>query len=98
MVENTCHCEGNGCTFASGTCPSGHDGNRPRAGGRGRERKEGPWHRIPAPRSGASSGIEVEDAIHGEHRWHPNALGVSGVLFCCVTGAAPIAAMLFNVR
>ncbi len=25
-----------------------------------------------------------------------NALGLSGVLFCIVTGAAPIAAMLFN--
>ena len=47
-------------------------------------------------KTGASSGIEIEDAIHGGHRLAPNALGVSGVLFCCVTGAAPIAAMLFN--
>jgi len=43
------------------------------------------------------SGIEVEDPIHGEQRLASNALGLSGVLFCCVTGAAPIAAMLFNV-
>jgi amino acid transporter len=47
--------------------------------------------------TGASSGMEIEDPIHGEHRLASNALGVSGVLFCCVTGAAPIAAMLFNV-
>lgn len=35
----------------------------------------------------------------GEHtgRLAQNALGLSGVLFCIVTGAAPIAAMLFNV-
>ena len=47
----------------------------------------------PAPRPASRSRI----AIHGEHRLASNALGVSGVLFCCVTGAAPIAAMLFNV-
>jgi amino acid transporter len=36
---------------------------------------------------------------HEEHsgRLAQNALGLSGVLFCIVTGAAPIAAMLFNV-
>ncbi|MEA2179123.1 MAG: hypothetical protein QOG77_2420, partial [Solirubrobacteraceae bacterium] len=35
----------------------------------------------------------------GEHsgRLAQNALGLPGVLFCIVTGAAPIAAMLFNV-
>src|SRR5215218_8142139 len=44
-----------------------------------------------------ATGITVEDPIHGEHRLASNALGLSGVLFCCVTGAAPIAAMLFNV-
>ena len=47
--------------------------------------------------AGASSGVEIEDPIHGGSRLASNALGVSGVLFCCVTGAAPIAAMLFNV-
>jgi amino acid transporter len=42
--------------------------------------------------------VVVEDPIHGtENRLASGALGLSGVLFCCVTGAAPIAAMLFNV-
>ena len=27
----------------------------------------------------------------------PNALGLTSVLFCIVTGAAPLAAMVFNV-
>jgi len=37
------------------------------------------------------------DAVHGGHyQLATNALGLSGVLFCIVTGAAPIAAMLFN--
>jgi amino acid transporter len=40
---------------------------------------------------------EVVDAVHGEHHaLAANALSLSGVLFCIVTGAAPIAAMLFN--
>ena len=47
-------------------------------------------------RSARATG-DVIDAIHGEHRLAPNALGLAGVLFCIVTGAAPIAAMLFNV-
>ena len=36
---------------------------------------------------------EVVDPVHGLAR---NALGLPQVLFCIVTGAAPIAAMLFN--
>jgi amino acid transporter len=32
-----------------------------------------------------------------DHKLAENALGLPGVLFCIVTGAAPIAAMLFNV-
>jgi amino acid transporter len=44
-----------------------------------------------------ATGIEIQDPIHGEQRLASNALGLSGVLFCCVTGAAPIAAMMFNV-
>src|SRR5918997_1474037 len=39
-------------------------------------------------------------AVHGDQhsgRLAQNALGLPGVLFCIVTGAAPIAAMLFNV-
>jgi amino acid transporter len=39
------------------------------------------------------------EAVRHEHsgRLAQNALGLPGVLFCIVTGAAPIAAMLFNV-
>jgi amino acid transporter len=33
----------------------------------------------------------------GDHRLASNALGLPGLLFCIVTGAAPITAMLFNV-
>ena len=40
---------------------------------------------------------EMVDPIHGEHHaLASNALSLTGVLFCIVTGAAPIAAMLFN--
>jgi amino acid transporter len=40
---------------------------------------------------------EVVDPIHGQHHaLAANALSLTGVLFCIVTGAAPIAAMLFN--
>jgi len=40
---------------------------------------------------------EMVDAVHGGHyQLASGALGLSGVLFCIVTGAAPIAAMLFN--
>src|SRR6266540_5742771 len=31
------------------------------------------------------------------HRLAPNAVGLPSVLFCIVTGAAPLAAMMFNV-
>ena len=47
--------------------------------------------------SDASTARDIVEPIHGEHRLAGNALGLSGVLFCIVTGAAPIAAMLFNV-
>ena len=44
---------------------------------------------------------EVEFGDHAEtredHMLASNALGLPQVLFCIVTGAAPIAAMLFNV-
>jgi amino acid transporter len=44
-----------------------------------------------------SDAPEMVDAVHGGHyQLASNALGLSGVLFCIVTGAAPIAAMLFN--
>jgi len=40
---------------------------------------------------------EMVDAVHtGHYQLASGALGLSGVLFCIVTGAAPIAAMLFN--
>jgi amino acid transporter len=45
--------------------------------------------------STASSG-EMVDVVHGEHHLAANALGLPQVLFCIVTGSAPIAAMLFN--
>jgi amino acid transporter len=45
----------------------------------------------------ASGEGEMVDVIHGSHHaLASNALGLTGVLFCIVTGAAPIAAMLFN--
>lgn len=46
-------------------------------------------------REGATT--EVVDAMHGGHyTLARNALGLRQVLFCIVTGSAPIAAMLFN--
>src|SRR6266508_5225679 len=36
-------------------------------------------------------------SAHRTHRLAPNALGLPSVLFCIVTGAAPLAAMMFNV-
>ena len=39
---------------------------------------------------------DVVEPMHGEHRLAGNSLGLSGVLFCIVTGAAPISAMMFN--
>jgi amino acid transporter len=46
--------------------------------------------RWPLPETEASSGDE-------HHRLAANALGLPQVLFCIVTGAAPLAAMMFNV-
>ena len=46
--------------------------------------------------SGALQGdIDVDKA--NVHKLHKNALGLSGVLYFCIAGSAPIAAMLFNV-
>jgi amino acid transporter len=39
----------------------------------------------------------VTAADHGVDRLKPNAVGLMGVIFVAVTGAAPISAMLFNV-
>jgi amino acid transporter len=44
-----------------------------------------------------SVGEEIVDPVHGSHRLAANALGLRGVLFCILTGSAPIAAMQFNV-
>ncbi len=44
----------------------------------------------------SAAASDVVDAIHGEHHLAANALGLPQVLFCIVTGSAPIAAMLFN--
>src|SRR3977135_2845103 len=39
----------------------------------------------------------VSAATAGVDRLKPNAIGLAGVIFVAVTGAAPISAMLFNV-
>src|ERR1700752_1049071 len=44
---------------------------------------------------GAVESVSVADA--GVDRLKPNAIGLAGVIFVAVTGAAPISAMLFNV-
>ncbi len=45
----------------------------------------------------ASPSAEIVDPLHGGHQsLATNALGLPQVLFCIVTGCAPIAAMLFN--
>ena len=49
----------------------------------------------PGDRSG---GADIVNAATGEHRLANGALNMWQVLFCIVTGAAPIAAMLFNGR
>jgi amino acid transporter len=46
----------------------------------------------PAPPPSVAAPTRVEQT-----RLAPNALGLSSVLFCIVTGAAPLAAMMFNV-
>src|SRR6478672_1959529 len=53
-------------------------------------------HILPEASSVAGGPSAVRHEDHSG-RLAQNALGLSGVLFCCVTGAAPIAAMLFNV-
>jgi amino acid transporter len=46
----------------------------------------------------AAAPTEMVDPVHGgHHRLATNALGLRGVLFCILTGSAPIAAMQFNV-
>ena len=45
----------------------------------------------------ASGGdTDVINPMTGQHQLAHGALGLRQVLFCCVTGAAPISAMLFN--
>jgi amino acid transporter len=45
----------------------------------------------------STAAVDVVDPIHGGHnQLARNALGMPQVLFCIVTGSAPIAAMLFN--
>ena len=39
---------------------------------------------------------DIVNPMTGEHHLAKGALGMRQVLFCCVTGSAPIAAMLFN--
>ena len=53
-------------------------------------------HILPEASSVAGGPSAVRHEDHSG-RLAQNALGLSGVLFCIVTGAAPIAAMLFNV-
>jgi amino acid transporter len=54
-----------------------------------------PEPRIRASHEGMVESVSVESA--GVDRLKPNAIGLTGVIFVAVTGAAPISAMLFNV-
>ena len=45
----------------------------------------------------AHTARDFVEPMHGEHRLAGGSLGLVGVLFCIVTGAAPITAMAFNV-
>src|SRR3954453_22053726 len=54
-----------------------------------------PGERIRATHEGPVESVSVADA--GVDRLKPNAIGLAGVIFVAVTGAAPISAMLFNV-
>ncbi len=47
--------------------------------------------------SEAHAARDVVEPMHGEHRLAGGSLNLLGVLFCIVTGAAPITAMAFNV-
>lgn len=51
------------------------------------------------PREGMRAAVESIDVAQREdvHKLRPGAVGLIGVLFLSVTGAAPISAMLFNV-
>jgi len=46
--------------------------------------------------TGGSPGADVVNPMQGQHRLAEGTLSLQQVLFCCVTGAAPITAMLFN--
>ena len=54
-----------------------------------------PDRRVEAHHEGMVESVTVVDA--GVDRLKPNAIGLLGVIFVAVTGAAPISAMLFNV-
>jgi amino acid transporter len=54
-----------------------------------------PGPRVQATHQGTVESISVADS--GVDRLKPNAIGLWGVIFVGVTGAAPISAMLFNV-
>ena len=54
-----------------------------------------PHHGVGVGRQGAIESVSVSDA--GVDRLKPGAIGLMGVIFVAVTGAAPISAMLFNV-
>src|SRR3954454_14840279 len=54
-----------------------------------------PGELIRATQEGTVESVSVADA--GVDRLKPNAIGLTGVIFVAVTGAAPISAMLFNV-
>lgn len=51
----------------------------------------------PAPTEGIGTAEPAGSTATGHGRLAPNALGLPSVLFCIVTGAAPLAAMMFNV-
>jgi amino acid transporter len=46
--------------------------------------------------SGSTPGADIINPMTGQHQLATGALNTRQVLFCCVTGSAPIAAMLFN--
>ena len=46
--------------------------------------------------TGSTPGADVINPMTGQHQLAKGALNTRQVLFCCVTGSAPIAAMLFN--
>src|SRR5215211_7772193 len=50
---------------------------------------------VEVQRQGMIESVSVHDS--GVDRLKPNAVGLAGVIFVAVTGAAPISAMLFNV-